>query len=185
MKKTRHLDQGVRDLIRMLMTYLQVFSQPCCFSLISTGYPFPSKSPEITRPAAFLWGLFVRRLTRWISQIIAAKVIQCLPFKVFSLGKLFSAKTQSLSLKKCKIFDKFPSLFTMLILAFLISSDVCSVKHYLVLCWKICLFPPFRLQILQAKKFQILYFKNIDFGGNYQRFSFFDFRWSINRGPSL
>lgn len=64
MKKPRHLDQGVRDLIRMLMTYLQVFSQPCFFSLISTGYPFPSKSPEITRQAAFLWGLFVRRLTR-------------------------------------------------------------------------------------------------------------------------
>lgn len=63
-EKTRHLNQGVRDLIRMLMTYLQVFSQPCCFSLISTGYPFPSKSPEITRQAAFLWGLFVRRLTR-------------------------------------------------------------------------------------------------------------------------
>lgn len=56
MKKTRHLDQGVRDLIRMLMTYLQMFSQPCCFSLISTGYPFPSKSPEITRQAAFFQG---------------------------------------------------------------------------------------------------------------------------------
>lgn len=54
-KTPRHLDQGVRDLIRMLMTYLQMFSQPCCFSLIATGYPFPSRSPEITRQAAF-WG---------------------------------------------------------------------------------------------------------------------------------
>lgn len=54
MKKPRHLAQGVRDLIRMLMTYLQMFSQPCCFSLISTGYPFPLKSPEMMRQAAFL-----------------------------------------------------------------------------------------------------------------------------------
>lgn len=38
----------------MLMTYLQMFSQPHCFSLISTGYPFPSKSPEITSQAVFL-----------------------------------------------------------------------------------------------------------------------------------
>lgn len=62
-KNPRHLDQGVRDVIGMLMTYLQMFSQPCCFSIISTGYPFPSKSPEITRQAAF-GGPFVRRLAR-------------------------------------------------------------------------------------------------------------------------
>lgn len=127
---------------------------------------FSFKVSRNYKTSCFLGGLFVRRLTTWISQIIAAKLIQYLLFEVFSLDKLFSVKAQSPS-QKCIIFNTFLPLFRLLILPFLIFRDVlCSVRHYLVLCWKIHPTPPppaFRLQIFMAKgkkkRVQVLYLK--------------------------
>lgn len=153
---------------------------------------FSFKVSRNYKTSCFLGGLFVRRLTTWISQIIAAKLIQYLLFEVFSLDKLFSVKAQSPS-QKCIIFNTFLPLFRLLILPFLIFRDVlCSVRHYLVLCWKIHPTPPPpRLQITdlhgkgKKKKSSSPLFENIDSGDNYQRFSSFDFRWTINHVPSL
>lgn len=153
---------------------------------------FSFKVSRNYKTSCFLGGLFVRRLTTWISQIIAAKLIQYLLFEVFSLDKLFSVKAQSPS-QKCIIFNTFLPLFRLLILPFLIFRDVlCSVRHYLVLCWKIHPTPPPpRLLITdlhgkgKKKKSSSPLFENIDSGDNYQRFSSFDFRWTINHVPSL
>lgn len=125
---------------------------------------FSFKVSRNYKTGCFFWVLSVRRLTRWISQIIAAKLIQYLLYLKYLVWINGSLLRHNRSFSKWIIFDTFQPLLKLLIFPFLISSDVlCSVRHYLVLCWKIHLFLPLQITDLHdtggKKTLQILYLK--------------------------
>lgn len=173
-------NQSVDDLFTNVFSATLLF-----FNFYRISFSF--KVSRNYKTGCLFWELFVRRLTRWISQVISVKLRRYLLFKVFSLDKLFSVKAQSFSSPNVWFFwVHFHSAQT----AYLTFPNIlwCFVQcKRLVWSWKIHLPPSSdcRSSWCREKASWNPLFEDIDSGNNYKRFSSFDFRWTINHVSSL